>query len=298
MEVIILVRSMTGYGRYSAALDNLTITTEVRTVNHRFLDISIKMPRNLLYLEDKLKKIASNYFHRGRVDIFITIDGEGLTKKSLSIDWELLDHYIEGLNKIKERYHLNTDPTIHDIIAFHDAFSVVEKPEENTLIEEILFQCVEKSILDAVNMRIIEGKSLRNDMLRRLENIQSYTEKLSNYRESVIEQYRKRITERVEDFLHHTSMELDQRIYQEIALLAEKGDITEEIDRLHSHIEQFLATLDKNEPIGRILDFLVQEMHRESNTIGSKSNDGQMSKWVVMLKTEIEKVKEQAQNIE
>jgi uncharacterized protein (TIGR00255 family) len=298
MEVIYLVRSMTGYGRNATTLDETRMTVEVRTVNHRFLDLSVKMPKTLLYLEDKIKKRARHYFKRGRIDIFITIEGTGLFHKKLKVDWNLLDQYMEKLNQISERYRLEDSVTIKDIITLEEPFSIEEHEEENRKFEATLLEAIERAMELVSEMRIQEGNSLEQDLRERAKRIKELVAKLDEHRSIVIEQYRTRIKARLEEYIQNNLYEQDSRIIQEVALLAEKGDITEELTRLFSHVSQFLTTLDKAESIGRRLDFIVQEMHREANTIGSKSNDVTISKWVVTLKSEIEKLKEQSQNVE
>ncbi|SET84481.1 TIGR00255 family protein [Salinibacillus kushneri] len=293
-----MVKSMTGYGREVAAIGETRVTVEVRTVNHRFLDLSIKMPKMLLYVEEKIKKQARTYFTRGRVDVMVTIEGEGLVNRKLHIDWPLLDQYIEKMELLKNRYHLSESVTIQDIVQLEDAFSIVEQEKTDNEFETLLLQTCDRALKKSLEMRQREGEVIFNDLQQRVLYIQSIVQKLDRNRDFIMEEYRKRIRNRIEEYLNDELREDDRKVIQEVALLAEKGDITEEVTRLFSHIDQFIATLQKNESIGRKLDFIIQEMHREINTIGSKSNDGHITEWVVNVKSEVEKLKEQIQNVE
>ncbi|WP_234998358.1 YicC/YloC family endoribonuclease [Salirhabdus sp. Marseille-P4669] len=293
-----LIKSMTGYGRNSTVVDETRITVEVRTVNHRFLDLSIKLPKTLLYMEEKIKKLARSFFKRGRIDVFVSIEGEGLNKKKLNVDWDLLDQYMEKLQLIQERYSLEKHFTIRDIIQLQEPFSIEEQSDESNEFENQLIHTVSRAMELVSEMRLKEGESLEKDLSERAENLHRIVSMLDEHRHIVTEQYKDRIKKRIDEHLNNLAIDGDSRIIQEVAILAEKGDITEEVTRLYSHIQQFLRALEKTEPIGRRLDFIVQEMHREVNTIGAKSNDVKISEWVVLLKSEVEKLKEQSQNVE
>ncbi|MEQ6375269.1 YicC/YloC family endoribonuclease [Bacillaceae bacterium S4-13-58] len=292
-----MVVSMTGYGRTEVMLDNIQITIEVKTVNHRFLDVSIKMPRFLMFLEDRMKKKIQTFLKRGRVDVFITLEGEGTVDRKLQVDWGLMDQYIQALEKASTRYQLEKKVSLSTLLQIDGVFNVQEQEQGQDEMQQKILEALEQSLHQLQDMRIKEGLNLKNDVIGRLKQIKALGEKIEQRRDLVIEQYRTRILERIRDFIQE-ELKDDSRIYQEVALLAEKGDITEEITRLFSHIQQFENTLDAKDAIGRKLDFIVQEMHREVNTIGSKSSDVEISQLVVGLKSEVEKVKEQVQNIE
>ncbi|WP_194841273.1 YicC/YloC family endoribonuclease [Salinibacillus xinjiangensis] len=293
-----LVTSMTGYGREVTTLDNTRITVEVRTVNHRFLDLSIKMPKMLLYIEENMKKKARSYFKRGRIDVFVTIEGEGLVNRSLQVDWNLLDQYMETFQALQKKYQLADSLGIKEVLKLEEVFSVEEQEDANNKFEETLLNTCEKAIVKASEMRKREGNIIYDDLRNRTTEIKQTVKQLEKHRQIVIEQYRERILQRLKEYLTEELREDDSKVIQEVALMAEKGDITEEITRLFSHLEQFESSLEKQEPVGRKLDFIVQEMLRETNTIGSKSNDVQITEWVVTIKSEIEKLKEQVQNVE
>lgn len=300
MGVIFVVRSMTGYGRSVklAKEQETEITVEIRTVNHRFLDFSTKMPRSLMYLEDKMKKEIQQLFRRGRVDVYVTIEGNGFTKGELQTDYELMDQFIHEMKLAKSRYQLGGDVDVNTLTTFQELFSVQEKEEGYDQVEGEIMSALQEAATKVSDMRAQEGVALHDDINSRLKQIRLILSELEDRRHVVVDSMRDRIKQRMSEYINEELKEDGSRILQEVALLAEKGDITEEVTRLGSHLDQFFDKLTSNESIGRQLDFIVQEMHREVNTIGSKSNDTQISEWVVQLKSEIEKIKEQVQNVE
>ncbi|QHE52136.1 YicC/YloC family endoribonuclease [Pontibacillus sp. HMF3514] len=293
-----MVKSMTGYGRSIKQLDDTTITVEIRTVNHRFLDMSAKMPRSLLYLEDSIKKIIQKDFQRGRVDVYVTLEGSGLTTRTLNVDWDLMDQFITQIKTAQERYQLQGEVSFQNLTEMNDLFTVQEQEEHEDQVKIAILEAVKESTEQVREMRLQEGHALREDMDNRLSVIKSTVENLESRRDIVIEETRERIKSRIEEYTQEELRDQDSRIIHEVGLLAEKGDIAEEITRMFSHVNQFRQTLHDKGAIGRKLDFIVQEMNRESNTVGSKSTDAKISEWVVLLKSEIEKIKEQVQNVE
>ncbi|KGX85718.1 YicC/YloC family endoribonuclease [Pontibacillus marinus] len=293
-----MVKSMTGYGRSIKRLDDTTITVEIRTVNHRFLDMSTKMPRSLLYLEDAMKKIIQKDFQRGRVDVYVTLEGSGLTTRTLNVDWDLMDQFITQLKTAQERYQLQGEVSIQSLTEMDDLFTIQEQEEHEDQMKTAILDAVRESAEQVRDMRLHEGRALREDMENRLSVIERTVEDLESRRGIVIEETRERIKSRIAEYTQEELRDQDSRILHEVGLLAEKGDIAEEITRMFSHINQFRQTLHDHGAIGRKLDFIVQEMNRESNTVGSKSTDAKISEWVVLLKSEIEKIKEQVQNVE
>ncbi len=289
---------MTGYGRSIKRLDDTTITVEIRTVNHRFLDMSTKMPRSLLYLEDAMKKIIQKDFQRGRVDVYVTLEGSGLTTRTLNVDWDLMDQFITQLKTAQERYQLQGEVSIQSLTEMDDLFTIQEQEEHEDQMKTAILDAVRESAEQVRDMRLHEGRALREDMENRLSVIERTVEDLESRRGIVIEETRERIKSRIAEYTQEELRDQDSRILHEVGLLAEKGDIAEEITRMFSHINQFRQTLHDHGAIGRKLDFIVQEMNRESNTVGSKSTDAKISEWVVLLKSEIEKIKEQVQNVE
>lgn len=289
---------MTGYGKKSIEVGDTRLHVEIRSVNHRFLDISAKLPRNLLFIEENLKRKIRELLSRGRIDLFITVNGQGIFEKKVDVDWPILDQYMKKLNEIKGRYELTGDISIDMVTKLEDVFSVQEVEENSNELQEALVNSVEDSLNRLIVMRAAEGKRLESDLIERITKISDILEKLEERRPYVVEEYRERIRLRIEEHIKEEISPDQTRILQEVGLLAEKGDVTEEFTRLHSHLSQFTQILKLDEPIGRRLDFIVQEMHREVNTIGSKSNDAKVTEWVIDLKSEIEKMKEQVQNVE
>ncbi|RDW20815.1 YicC family protein [Oceanobacillus arenosus] len=292
-----MTMSMTGYGRKVLHMDDASVTVEIRTLNHRFLDISIKLPAALLFIEDKIKKIIRSKFSRGRIEVAIEITGSSIVQKKVEIDWYLLDQYMEKINIAKDRYGLAGELPVSILTTLPDIFTVEEEKQQSET-NDALLTSVEQACEQVLDMRKNEGSFLFQDLMKRMSTVEDIVILLQTRRTLVIEEYRKRIKVRVEEQLEGHTLIDPARIHQEIVLLAERGDITEEITRLFSHIEHFRASIQKNDAIGRKLDFITQEMHREVNTIGSKSTDVKLSEWSVTLKGEIEKIKEQVQNIE
>jgi uncharacterized protein (TIGR00255 family) len=291
-----MVVSMTGFGRASGQVESCFMTVEMKSVNHRFLEISLKMPKQFLSIEDKIKKLISKFVSRGRIEVYVNLDGESLVEKSIHIDWDLLSHYVDTLHEINERFSLKDEVTLDQILSLREGIDILEESTSSDIVEKELLHIIESAVQQLSEMRKAEGEQLSVDLQARLADMRNIGEELELVAPTVVEQYREKLTKRVFEFV--TGMIDENRILTEVALFADKADISEELTRLHSHIHQFQKTLQTSEPIGRNLDFLVQELNREANTIGSKANDGRIAKNVVELKSIIEKLKEKVQNIE
>lgn len=287
---------MTGFGRSMEETNDYQIIVEIKSVNHRFSEFSIRMPRQFLPLEDKIKKIMQKYINRGRVELYITIKGESLVNRSLQVDWALADQYIQAIRQMQERYELKDSIQLDYLLKQENIFDIQEENSENNEVEQLIYKAVEGAALRLLEMRNIEGQELKQDLLLRLKEMDKLIEQINHHAPLVVKAYEERMNKRIAEFL---SGNIDEsRILTEVAIFADKADITEELTRLKSHILQFEESLVKNDPIGRKLDFIVQEMNREANTIGAKGNDQHISKFVVEIKSIIEKIKEQVQNIE
>ncbi|WP_246118043.1 YicC/YloC family endoribonuclease [Cerasibacillus quisquiliarum] len=290
--------SMTGYGRDVFQFNDATILIEIKSVNHRFLDYMPHFPRNLMFLEEPVRKVIQTYFKRGRIAVFIEVHGSAFNKKTLELDWDFLDDYVQKIKDIKKTYQLE-DPISLSLLATNPDCMWIEKTEEQPLeLQEYILEAVKQTCLKVKRMREVEGEFLQADIEKHMECIHHLINRLEKQRPIVIQEYQRRIHYRLEDYVGNLSFIEQERYRQEIALLAEKGDIVEEIVRLNSHIHHFKQTLNEAEAIGRKLDFILQEMQREANTIGAKSTDPEISELAVQLKSVIEKVKEQVQNIE
>jgi uncharacterized protein (TIGR00255 family) len=291
-----VVSSMTGYGRSNKSTDGLSVTIELKTVNHRFSEHQLRMPRQMIRLEDKIKKVLASRIKRGRVELFAGIEGEGAVSRKVNVDWDLMDEYYQYIMQIKERYHLSDGPSITDLVSREDMLSIQEEDAADGELEAIVIEAVEEAAAQLVSMRKAEGAELEKDIRVQLEKLQDCLAQLKHLAPLVIKQYGDRLEKKMTEFLGE---QIDQnRILAEVAVFSDKADINEEITRLESHIGQFGSTLLLDEPVGRKLDFLLQEMNREANTIGSKANDSSIAREVVEMKSLLEKMKEQVQNIE
>ena len=291
-----MVISMTGFGRGKTESGAFSVNVEIKTVNHRFSEMNIRMPRQLLKIEDKLKKILSQHIRRGRVEVYVSVDGEGIVSRKIQADWKLIEEYFVFINEAKSKYGIEGDITLQDLLNRTELLHIEESEAGNEEIEKLVLTATEEAVLLLKQMRIAEGDELKKDLLAITAQIETNVTDLQKFAPLVVQAFKERLTKRMQEFVNG---QLDEtRILTEVAVFADKADINEEITRLRSHIQQFLQTLNEYEPIGRKLDFLVQEMNREANTIGSKANDSNIAKKVVEIKSLLEKLKEQVQNIE
>ena len=291
-----MVVSMTGYGLGMSESERLKVRVEVKTVNHRFSEFHIRMPRQLLVLEDKIKKLLAAYIRRGRAEVFISIDGEGLLTKRLEVDWALLDQYMSHLNEFTYKYHLHPNDDLQNITHLEVIFHIHEEQTNTNEAEELILEAVKQAGEQLLAMRKAEGIRLQEDIVEQLKKLADTVDQVKEYAPLVLEQYKQRLQTRMTEF---TSGIIDEtRMLNEVAVFTDKADINEEITRLKSHLSQVFATIESDTAIGRKLDFLVQEMNREVNTIGSKANDAKIASQVVEMKSLLEKIKEQVQNIE
>lgn len=290
--------SMTGYGIETFHVDDLTLTIEIRTVNSRYLDIKAHIPRSLNELELDMKKMIQTYIERGRVDLYISANGSTLEERSLHVDWDLMDEYFEQIEAVKTRYHLTGDIPLSVITSMEELLSIEEERQTSDGLHDFVLNGIEQVIKKVVTTRRSEGAFLMEDIEKRLTYIAKTIKQIDERKEAVYNDYHQRIKTRIEAHLSDETPFDENQLMQEVALLAEKSDITEEITRLYSHIEHFKQAMNDSEAIGRKLDFIIQEMHREANTIGAKSVDPTISEWIVLIKSNLEKMKEQVQNIQ
>ncbi|AZB42882.1 YicC family protein [Bacillus sp. FJAT-42376] len=291
-----MIASMTGFGRAVIEKNGRKISVEMKSVNHRFCEISIKMPRQLISIEDKIKKVISGRIRRGRLEAYITIDGEPISKRSVQVDWNLLDQLMAAGDQMKERYGFADHLTLDGLLRIEDAVRVQEEYEEQDGLQEAILCAAEKAAEELLRMRMSEGRHLLRDIEGRLDEVRTAAEKIQAIAPDVHLAYTAKLSAKLQEMLKHEAD--DSRIAAEAAIFAEKADITEEITRIYSHLHQFSEALELDEAVGRKLDFIVQELNREANTIGSKANDARIAAWAVELKSIIEKIKEQVQNVE
>lgn len=292
-----MVKSMTGFGRAALALENMDILVEIRSVNHRFLEMSVRLPHAYSYLEDKLKKYVQQRVSRGKIDMNLTIQTHGTDDLEVEVNGELAAAYINSLRKANEKLSLEDDLTLSSVMRFSDIFSL----RKLQLDEDAVWSSVLPAAVEAadrfVAMRETEGEKLYTDLQGRLDSLKKMLAKVEEYASETSKRYYDKLYSKLCEILAETDIE-QSRITTEAAIFADKIAIDEETVRLGSHIEQFRTLLESDEPIGRKLDFLVQEMNREVNTMGSKAQDISVTRLVVDMKSEIEKMREQIQNIE
>lgn len=287
---------MTGFGRATKQYHHSTLHIEMKSVNHRFSDQIIRMPKQFLYLEEQIKKIISNYIHRGRVEVFVSLEDEEKRGQEMIVDWPLLDQYYQLLHQLKDKYSIEEPISLRDLLNQEECFQIVERELDMEELSEVLLTTVEEAVVQLNNMRTIEGLELSKDLENNLKQTETWVEQLQSLAPEVITQYREKLKARLESYLPEPIEEA--RLITEVAIFADKADINEELVRLHSHIRQFYQIMEEESPIGRKLDFLLQEMNREINTIGSKANSSAIGAIVVEVKSCLEKMKEQIQNIE
>lgn len=290
-----MIKSMTGYGKGEAEFEGRRFIVELRSVNHRYCDVSIRLPRRYTALEADIKKSVSGSISRGKLDVTLTIEGNEGTALGLEVNTPLADSYYSALCSLKERLGLAGEITVRDISSVPDVITMKEEPLDIKRYWPFIEAATKKGLEALDDMKMAEGAALTADIFGRLEQIYMATDDVAVRAPAVVASYKDRLAERIRGM----GYEPDQgRLVQEVACFADRCDISEEIVRLRSHLGQFKTIAVSPEPSGRKLDFLIQEINREVNTIGSKGNDAVISQKVVDLKAELEKVREQVQNIE
>ena len=290
------MRSMTGYGRALVEEDGREMTVEVRSVNHRFLDVSCRLPRSIGFLEDAVRKGVAARVARGHVDVFVNYVNRREDAREVRVDTVLAQAYRSALEELGKAVGLTQSASLIDYARLPDVLTVSEKQEDQDALRALLQRALEKALDQLCAMREMEGENMRADILSKMDAIASLQKQIASRAPLVVEEYREKLRARLCALL---SGELDEaRFATEVAIFADRAAIDEELVRLESHIAQIRAAVALQEPVGRKLDFLVQELNREVNTIGSKASDAQIAQHVVAAKGEIEKLREQVQNIE
>lgn len=293
-----VAKSMTGFGLGETSNDVYKLKVEIKTVNHRYNEIFIRLPRHLNYLEDKLKKLIKEYVHRGKIDVYVDFEYIDQSAVAVKVDIPLAVSYKNALTQLKDELDLEDRILLKDIIHVSDVIKMDKKEIDQDAIWKIFKETFEIALKDLTTMKLNEGESLKADILKKLASMEKWIELISERAPFVVVDYREKLHERIKNLLDENLVLDEERFNTEIAYFADKSSIDEEIVRLESHIHQFHDILEENGSIGRKIDFLIQEMNREINTIGSKANDIILSKYVVEVKSELEKIREQIQNIE
>lgn len=291
------MKSMTGYGKGEAAGANRKVTIEIKSVNNRFLDINTRFPKSLSYVEDVVKKKIQEVVKRGTLDVYYTYEVTGETDKVVETDVPLAAEYLTAMRKIRDEFGLPDDITTMSLARMQDVLVVTAAEENRDEIKELFESAAAEAVRSLDAMRTTEGKSVQADLAKLVGNIIVSLKKVVVRAPSVVTEYKEKLSKRIADLLDSPAID-EARIATEVAVFADKCDINEEISRLTSHIDQFTKALESSEPQGRRLDFLSQEMNREINTMGSKANDLELSKLVIEMKNELEKIKEQIRNVE
>lgn len=293
-----MIRSMTSFGRSNSEEGKKRVfTVEMKSVNSRYLDVNIRMPKSIISLEEEIRKMISNSLNRGKVDVFINIknynEGAGVPK----VDINLAQGYLQCLKEIEEKLNIKNDISVMQIARFPEVITMIEEEDKIDEIWEELKPLISSSLDMMINMREVEGEKLKEDILIKINQIEDLVSKVEEFADSIPKVFKQKLEERLKDLLGNVEVD-ENRIATEVCILADKATVDEEIIRLNSHINQVRETLKLNEPIGRKLYFIVQEMNRETNTIGSKSSDIKMTNIVIDIKNILEKIREQVQNIE
>jgi len=291
------MKSMTGYGKGVAADGTRTFTVELKAVNNRYLEIGCKVPKTLAYTEEILRTCVKETIRRGSVDVYVNYENKSETNKHIEVDFALAGELVKTSKLLRTQYCLDDDFQVTALMRTADVLKVTAGDDDENIVKALAKRAANEAVKNLDDMRAVEGASLKADLKLLTENIIGYLEKAVKRAPSVVAEYRDKLKARIQEALD--GVEIDEsRLLNETAFFADKADINEEISRLTSHINQFLHCLDSNEPQGRKMDFISQEMNREINTMGSKSNDKELTELVVAMKNELEKIKEQIRNAE
>lgn len=292
-----MIKSMTGFGSAKGTVEGLNITVELKSVNNRYLDVSVRMPRSFMFAEEAVKSAVQRHISRGKVDVFVSVDSSDAGDITVKVNEALLKGYIDAVRSISEEYSLPADMTAFGVSRFPDVLSVEKKDLDADAISAGIVDITEHALDDFDAMRLREGEKLRDDVLGRLETISGYVADVETKSPETVKEYRARLEAKMAEVLGSAGID-ENRILAEAAIFADHIAVDEETVRLRSHMSQLRKMINSSSPTGRKIDFLIQEFNREANTIGSKCQNSDIAHTVVDLKSEIEKIREQIQNIE
>lgn len=292
-----MIKSMTGFGRAQETVDGMTVTVELKSVNHRYFEFTAKVPRTYGFLEEKLKSFLNARVSRGKMECYVSIENLEESDMEVVVNPSLAKGYVDALRTLSENFGLKEDYSAISIAKFPDVLTLRKAPADEEKIWNAVQKVTELAVERFVTMRETEGEKLRADILSKADTILEHVAFVESRSPQTVREYHEKLRQRMEELLENTQVD-EQRLLTEAAIFADKVAVDEETVRLRSHISQLREFLDADEPIGRKLDFLVQEMNRESNTIGSKAQDVEIAKRVIAIKAEVEKIREQVQNIE
>ncbi len=292
-----MIKSMTGYGSAKGTVEGIEVSVELKSVNNKFLDTSVRMPRSFLFAEETVKQAVSSHISRGKVDVFVTVDSSMADDVVVRVNEPLLKGYLDALKLISDKYGVESDLSVMNLSRIPDVLSVEKKELDAEAVADGIRNIAEKALCDFDRMRIVEGEKLKADVLSKLKNIEDYVSIIERDSPNTVKEYREKLFAKLTDVLGSSDID-ESRILTEAAIFADKIAVDEETVRLRSHIAQLKNMLETGSPIGRKIDFLLQEFNREANTTGSKCQNSDIAHVVVDLKSEIEKIREQIQNIE
>jgi len=291
------MKSMTGYGKGFASASGREVTVELKSVNNRYLEVNSRLPKALSMCEESLRKAIGQYIKRGAVDVYFTYENKNEDEKVVTADFGLISEYVSVAKQIEQRFGIKNDITAGSAMKFPEAIKVEVNKDKPEIIAEIIYKATLEAAKALDDMRAVEGKTIFADLSDIVKKIKTHLAAVVQRVPVMMDEYREKLKARISEYLKE--VELDEaRLVNEVAFFADKADINEEIQRLNSHITQFEACCESGEPVGRKLDFISQEMNREMNTMGSKSNDVTITNAVVAMKNELEKIKEQIRNVE
>lgn len=292
-----MIKSMTGFGRSEIVKGNRKISVEIKSVNHRYLEAGIKMPKKLNVFESRMRDLLKKYATRGKIDIFINYEDDSESQVNLKFNQNIADEYMAIFNNMSEKYNLKNDMTVGGLARFPEVITMDEVQEDEEELWHFIEEAMKAALEQFVNTRILEGENLKKDLLGKLDHMEELVAFVEKRSPEIMKEYRSKLESKVKELLGDTTID-ESRIATEVIIYADKICVDEETVRLRSHIEHARKCLNEDGGIGRKMDFIVQEMNREANTTLSKANDIEISNAAIDLKTEIEKVREQIQNIE
>ena len=292
-----MIMSMTGYGGAKGEVNAITVSAELKSVNNRYLDVSVRLPKSCMFAEEAVRSAVQNHISRGKVDVFITVDTSRAEEVTIAVNEPLAEAYVRAVRQVAQKYELKDDLTALSLLRFPEVISTEKSDTDRDAVTEAISQMLEKALAEYDTMRSREGAKLCQDLLSKLEDLEKKVSFVEMRSPETVREYREKLLARMRDVLGEAGVE-EARILQEAAIYADKIAVDEETVRLRSHIAQFRQMLEGGSPVGRKLDFLVQEMNREINTTGSKCADKDIAETVIAMKAELEKIREQIQNIE
>ena len=292
-----MIKSMTGFGRSEIVKGNRKISVEIKSVNHRYLEAGIKMPKKLNVFESRMRDLLKKYATRGKIDIFINYEDDSESQVNLKFNQNIADEYMAIFNNMSEKYNLKNDMTVGGLARFPEVITMDEVQEDEEELWHFIEEAMKAALEQLVNTRILEGENLKKDLLGKLDHMEELVAFVEKRSPEIMKEYRSKLESKVKELLGDTTID-ESRIATEVIIYADKICVDEETVRLRSHIEHARKCLNEDGGIGRKMDFIAQEMNREANTTLSKANDIEISNAAIDLKTEIEKVREQIQNIE